>query len=70
MYIVQRATCDVYLGRGAQVVPVLEPRLMPLVRSSLRTATITRAKLARAYANAGQPGEACRVAWETLDVIE
>ncbi|MGH3798691.1 MAG: hypothetical protein ACRDTD_00885 [Pseudonocardiaceae bacterium] len=37
---------------------------------SFRRATITRAKLARAYANAGQPDEACRVAWETLDAIE
>lgn len=49
---------------------MLEPRLMSLSGSSLRTATITRAKLVRAYANAGQPGEACRVAWETLDGIE
>jgi hypothetical protein len=70
LYIVHRATCDVYLGRGARVVPVLEPRLESLVTSSLRTATITRAKLARAYANAGQPEQACRVAWETLDAIE
>lgn len=70
LYIVHRATCDVCLGRGARVVPVLEPRLMSLSSSSLRTATITRAKLVRAYANAGQPGEACRVAWETLDAIE
>jgi hypothetical protein len=70
LYIVHRATCDVYLGRGARVIPVLEPRLVSLSRSSLRTATITRAKLARAYANAGHPEEACRVAWETLDAIE
>jgi hypothetical protein len=33
-------------------------------------ATVARAKLAWAYANAGQPAEACRVAWETLDAIE
>ena len=44
--------------------------LASLSSSSLRTATITRAKLARAYANAGQPDGACRVAWETLDAIE
>lgn len=41
-----------------------------LSKSSVRTATITRAKLARAYAHAGQPAEACRLAWETLHAIE
>ncbi|MGH3828450.1 MAG: helix-turn-helix domain-containing protein [Pseudonocardiaceae bacterium] len=66
---VYQATCDIYLGYGARVIPVLEPRMQSLT-GSLRTATITRAKLARAYANAGQPEEACRVAWDTLDAIE
>ncbi|MGH3684578.1 MAG: hypothetical protein ACRDRU_23395 [Pseudonocardiaceae bacterium] len=70
LYAIHRMTCDAYLGRGARLIPMLEPRLMSLSGSSLRTATITRAKLVRAYANAGQPGEACRVAWETLDGIE
>ncbi len=70
LYIVHRTTCDVYLGRGARIIPVLEPLLVSLSSSSLRTATITRAKLARAYANAGQPEQACRVAWETLDAID
>ncbi|MGH3907584.1 MAG: hypothetical protein ACRDTE_25915 [Pseudonocardiaceae bacterium] len=70
LFAVYRATCDVYLGHGARVIPVLEPRLDSLSRSSLRTATITQAKLARAYSNAGQPEVACRVAWETLDAIE
>ncbi len=70
LYTVYKATCDAYLGYGAQVIAVLEPRLVALSSSSLRTATITRAKLVRAYANAGQPEEACRVAWETLDGIE
>ena len=70
LYIVHRATCDVYLGCGMQIVPVLEPRLESLVASSLRTATITRAKLARAYVNAGQPEDACRVGWETLEASE
>ena len=67
---VYQTTCDVYLGYGARVVPMLEPRLESLAGSSFRRATITRAKLARAYANAGQPEDACRVAWETLDAIE
>lgn len=70
LHMIHQMTCDVYLGRGAQVIPMLEPRLMSLSGSSLRRATITRAKLVRAYANAGQPEEACRVAWETLDGIE
>lgn len=70
LFTVYRATCDVYLGYGARVIPVLEPRLDSLVTSSFRTATITRAKLARAYANAGQPEDACRMAWHTLDAID
>jgi hypothetical protein len=32
-----------------------------------RTATITRAKLARAYANVGQPQEAAPLCWQALD---
>jgi Helix-turn-helix domain len=67
---VYQTTCDVYLGYGARVIPVLEPRLESLAGSSFRRATITRAKLARAYANAGQPEQACRVAWDTLDAID
>lgn len=67
---VYQTTCDVYLGYGARVVPMLEPRLESLAGSSFRRATITRAKLARAYANAGQPEDACRVAWEALNAME
>ena len=59
-----------YLGYGSRVIPVLEPRLTSLSKSSARTATITRSKLARAYTNAGQPAEACRLSWETLEAIE
>jgi hypothetical protein len=66
---VYQATCDIYLGYGDRVIPVLEPRIQSLVRSP-RTATITRAKLTWAYANAGQPEQACRVAWDTLDAID
>ncbi|HKR48580.1 MAG TPA: hypothetical protein VJT72_03180 [Pseudonocardiaceae bacterium] len=68
LFVVYQTTCDVYFGRGVQVIPVLEPRMRSLAKS-LRTATITRVKLARAYANAGQPEQACQVAWETLDAI-
>jgi hypothetical protein len=70
LFAIFQATCDVYLGRGASVIRVLEPRLVPLSRSSARTATITRATLACAYAHAGQPAEACRLVWETLHAIE
>jgi hypothetical protein len=67
LYAVYQTTCDIYLGRGASVIGALQPRLDGLARSSPRTATISRAKLARAYANAGQPADAARLAWETLD---
>ena len=70
LFTVYQTTCDVYLGHGARVIPMLEPHMESLAGSSFRRATITRAKLAWAYANAGQPEEACRVAWETLDAIE
>ncbi|MBP2340141.1 transcriptional regulator with XRE-family HTH domain [Saccharothrix coeruleofusca] len=70
LYAIFRTTCDIYLGRGDSVIPVLEPRLDALSRASARTATITRAKLTRAYANAGQPLEACRLAWRVLDDAE
>jgi hypothetical protein len=70
LFAVYQTTCDIYSGYGARVIPVLEPRLESVAKISFRTATITRARLARAYANAGQPAEACRVAWEALDAIE
>lgn len=65
-----QATCDIYLGHGAKAIRVLEPRLALLSRSSARTATITRAKLACAYAHAGQLAESCHLTWETLQGIE
>lgn len=70
LFAIFRSTCDIYLGYGEQVIPVLLPRLASLSKSSARTATITRAKLARAYANSGQPGEACHIVWDTLDAID
>lgn len=70
LFAISQATCDIYLGHGASAIRVLEPMLVPLSRSSVRTATITRAKLARAYAQAGQPAEACRLSWETLHAME
>ncbi|KAA2247307.1 hypothetical protein F0L68_40220 [Solihabitans fulvus] len=67
LYAVYRTTCDIHLGRGSSAIAVLEPRLDALAGSSPRTATISRAKLARAYANAGQPDHACRLAVQALD---
>jgi hypothetical protein len=67
---VNQTTRAIYTGYGARVIPVLEPRLESVARISFRTCTITQSRLARAYANAGQPAESCRVAWETLDAIE
>ena len=49
------------------MITTLQPRLDALAASSPRTATISKAKLARAYANAGQPTDACRLAADTLD---
>ncbi|SDD37151.1 helix-turn-helix domain-containing protein [Actinokineospora iranica] len=69
LFAIFRATCDIYLGRGERVVPVLAPRVASLSASSARTATITRAKLARAYANAGQPEEAAHWSLAALDDI-
>ena len=65
-----QATCDIYLGHGTRAIRVLEPRLAKLSKVSARTATITRAKLARAYAHAGEPAESCRLAREALEGIE
>lgn len=70
LFTIFRTTCDIYLGRGERVVPVLEPRLASLSASSVRTATITRAKLGRAYANAGQPDEAAALSLAALDDID
>ncbi|GAB2710703.1 helix-turn-helix domain-containing protein [Nocardia thraciensis] len=70
LYTIFATTCDIYLGKGQHVVPIVEPRLSALSRSSLRTATITRAKLVRAYVNAGQPDEAAAVAGPALTAIE
>lgn len=70
LFALYQTTCDIYLGYGARAVPVLEPRLESLAGMSLRMATVTRARVTRAYANAGQPAEACHMAWATLDGID
>jgi hypothetical protein len=70
LFAVSQATCDIYLGRGARAIRVLEPTLTSLSKSSVRLTTIARAKLALAYAHAGQPADACRLSWETLHGME
>ncbi|WP_156959412.1 helix-turn-helix transcriptional regulator [Nocardia sp. BMG51109] len=70
LFTIFRTTCDIYLGRGQRVVPILQPRLASLSASSVRTATITRAKLVRAFANAGQPYEAAQLSLTALDDID
>ncbi len=70
LFAIFRATCDLYLGRGAQVVDTLQPTLDALATSSTRTATITRAKLARAYAHAGEPAHVAALGSRALDDID
>lgn len=70
LFAIFQATCDIYLGRGVSAIRVLEPRMVSLSRSSVRLTNIARAKLALAYAHAGQPAEACHLTWETLDGIQ
>src|SRR5215470_11962649 len=70
LFAIYRATCDIYLGRGERVVPLLEPRLDSLSASSARRATAARVKVARAYANAGQPEEAAKLSLAALDDID
>jgi transcriptional regulator with XRE-family HTH domain len=66
LFTIFRATCDVYLGRGDPVIPVLQPRLESLSRASLRTHAITSAKLVNAYARAGAPELATPLLLDTI----
>src|SRR5699024_11111208 len=50
LYAIYRTTSDIYLGQGRHAIELLEPKLGALSSGSTRTATITQAKLARAYA--------------------
>jgi hypothetical protein len=60
-----RGTCDVHLGGGAQAVPLLES-CRALYGSGARHGGITAARLSRAYAQAGDPDQACALALEAL----
>ncbi len=61
------ATCEVYLGAGDRVIDALAPRMATIGAGSQRTSAITAAKLAQAYAHAGEPGLACSLVLATLD---
>ncbi|MCO6008831.1 hypothetical protein NE236_28035 [Actinoallomurus purpureus] len=63
---IYEATCQVYLG-GGDAIEALVPRMKGIGNGSPRTRIITRAKLAHAYANAGEPALACGL---ILDVVD
>jgi hypothetical protein len=64
-----RATCDVYLGGGAQAIANLESGRATHASGS-RHHSIPGARLSRAYAQAGDPDRACTLALEALDTGE
>jgi hypothetical protein len=65
-----QATCDIYQGFGEMAIAMLEPRLPVIFTASQRTHTITCAKLAHAYANAGQPEKACELTLQAFDAAQ
>jgi hypothetical protein len=60
-----RATCDVHLGGGERAVPPLES-CRTAHGPGARLGGITGARLARAYAQAGDPDQACALALTAL----
>jgi transcriptional regulator with XRE-family HTH domain len=60
-----RATCDVYLGGGERAVPLLDSVRTGTSLAS-RGGAVNAARLARAYAQAGDPDQACAAALEAL----
>lgn len=67
LYAIFRTTCEIHLGHGTHAIELLQPKLTNMSHGSVRTMTITQAKLARAYANIGQPHEAVGCLTRTLD---
>lgn len=67
LLVIYQATCDVYLGGGERVITALSPLIDGLGTASRRTQAITQAKLAQAYARAGEPAAACELAWQAAD---
>lgn len=70
LFAIFRTTCEIYLGCGESAIPVLEPRLGSISTGSLRTHTITSAKLAHAYASAGAPDLACSHFYQTMSAAD
>lgn len=67
LLMIYQATCDVYLGGGSSVIDVLEPRMNAIATGSPRTHAISSAKLAGAYAQAGEPAHACELVLKALE---
>jgi hypothetical protein len=61
-----QGTCDVYLGGGEHAVARLTPALATY-RPGSRPHAIASARLARAHAQAGDPGQACALALQAVD---
>lgn len=67
LLLIYRATSEVYLGGGDLTITALAPRMTAISHQSARTHAITAAKLAQAYANLGEPGQACSLIHSALD---
>ncbi len=68
--VVARGTCDVYLGGGERAIPLLDSSQAAHKAAAgpgSRHHAITGARLARAYAQAGEPDRACELALAALD---
>jgi Helix-turn-helix domain len=61
-----RATCDIHLGGGESAIPSLSSVRVGTSPDTRRN-TVNEARLARAYAQAGDPDRACALALAALD---
>jgi hypothetical protein len=61
-----RGTCDVYLGGGGRAIPLLESSQVAHGSGS-RHHAVNGARMSRAYAQAGDPDQACTLAQQALD---
>jgi len=64
------AHAPILADSGAQAVQILEPRMGAIGGDSPRRLNTNRARLALGYANAADPDIACRLAMESLDVLD
>lgn len=70
LHAIFQGTCDVYLGRGRSPIEMLTPHLKEVARQSPRTHAITRAKIARAHIDAGDPTAACELIMDAANETE